>query len=280
MEHEIDIWIDRAEATWLEALHAHAASLFRNGLLPSHNQSHHIRVWNLRKSLLREIATFNSRLAPSLVEGVLIAALFHDLGMCSSIREDHGRLSRENCEQWFRESGRDYPERYEEILRAIEVHDRKEEQLYGSTEPDTTPDILALLSVADDLEAMGTIGIYRYAEIYLMRDIPLEELGNRILENARLRFERLAEKCHRCPRLLEEYQQQYDELTGFYRKYNLQLKKTSHTALESSGPLGVINYIRRHGLDTGELKGAGEEEGDELRAYFKKLEYEMEKARL
>ncbi len=37
---------------------------------------------------------------------------------------------------------------------------------------------LGILSVADDLEAMGTIGIYRYAEIYLLRDISLENWGN------------------------------------------------------------------------------------------------------
>jgi HD superfamily phosphodiesterase len=276
LEPEIHIWIDRAEATWLEALHAHAEKLFRDKLLPSHDQNHHIRVWNLCKSLLSEIATFNSRMDPSLVEGVLIAALFHDLGMATSTREDHGKLSRENCKQWFRDSGLDLPDRYEEILRAIEEHDRKDEQIYRSFEPGTTPEILAILSVADDLEALGTIGIYRYAEIYLMRDIPLEELGTRILDNARLRFEKLAEGCRLCPRLLEEYQQQYDELAGFYRQYNLQLKKTSQTTLVRSGPLGVINYIRRHGLDKGELKSAG----DDIMGYFKKLDYELEQARL
>lgn len=129
MEPEINIWIRRAEDSWLHVLVAHAEKLSSNMELTSHDHSHHIRVWNLCKSLLREVSSFSRGVDPSLVEGLLIAAMFHDLGMAISIREDHGSLSRENCEQWFRQSGRDLPERYGEILRAIELHDRKNEDI-------------------------------------------------------------------------------------------------------------------------------------------------------
>ena len=107
MEQEIKLWIDQAETTWLEVLYKHAKALFQNGSLPSHDHTHHLRVWNLCKSLLTEIASFNSRMDYELVYGILIAAFFHDLGMVFSTREDHGRLSRENCEQWFRDTGRE-----------------------------------------------------------------------------------------------------------------------------------------------------------------------------
>ena len=43
-----------------------------------------------------------------------------------------------------------------------------------------------------------------------------------------------------------------------------------------SGPLGVINYIRKQGPDPNELKGAGIDVHD----YFRKLEHELEQARL
>ena len=276
MEPDLKIWIDQAEGTWLADLYAHAENLFRNNVLPSHDHSHHLRVWNLCKSLLREVRVFCSALDQPLVEGVLIAAFFHDLGMASSTREDHGLLSREACEHWFRESGRKLPERYKEILEAIELHDRKEEQIYDSFRPGNSPKILAFLSVADDLEALGTIGIFRYAEIYLERGIPMEELGTRILENAGNRFKKIVEGCRLCPALLEEYRSQYDELNNFYEEYNLQIQKTSIADKINTGPLGVINYIRTRGLDKSFLKEAGKD----VNEYFINLEYELEKARL
>ena len=41
-----------------------------------------------------------------------------------------------------------------------------------------------MLSVADDLDAFGFTGIYRYSEIYLMRGINPNQLGHLIIENA------------------------------------------------------------------------------------------------
>jgi len=272
----LEIWIDRAEETWLAALYDHAEVVFQKSPLPSHDHTHHLRVWNLSKSLLREIATFNSRIDQSLVEGVLIATFFHDLGMATSTREDHGRLGSECCMTWFRDRGRTKPERFEEITRAIELHDRKDLQMYKSFSPDTAPEILGILSVADDLEALGIIGIYRYTEIYLERNIPLEELGTRILGNVLTRFEHLSDGCRLCDRMLEKYRQQYDELWLFFQEYNIQLKAVSQVDAVSSGPLGVINYIRKHGLDKIALDRAHGEVND----YFRKLKYELDQARL
>jgi len=260
----------------LDALYEHAKALFVDNKLPSHDHTHHLRVWNLSKSLLREIATFNSRIDQSLVEGILIAAFFHDLGMETSTREDHGRLGAERCMSWFRHSGRTKPERFEEIIRAIELHDRKDLQIYKSFSPELAPEILGILSVADDLEALGTIGIFRYTEIYLERGIPIEELGTRILANVITRFEHLSDGCRLCDRLLTRYRQQYDELCFFFQEYNTQLKAVSQADTVSSGPLGVINYIRKHGLDKIALNRASSEVND----YFRKLEYELDQARL
>ena len=276
MGSEIEIWIDQAEATWLDELYKNAESLYQNKPLPSHDHTHHLRVWNLCKTLLRELVTFNSRMDQSLVEGVLIAAFFHDLGMVYSTREDHGTLGSEYCKRWFGETGSVAPERFEEILRAIELHDRKDEQIYKSFQPETPPEILGILSVADDLEALGTIGIFRYAEIYLMRGIALEELGMRILENVHTRFEKLSDGCRLCEGLVEKFRKEYDELCRFFDQYKLQLLTVSELDAVSSGPLGVINYIHRHALDKTGLDGAE----SEVKDYFRKLEYELDQARL
>ena len=260
----------------MDALYDHAKALFHLSPLPSHDHTHHMRVWNLSKSLLREIATFNARIDQSLVEGVLIAAFFHDLGMATSTREDHGRLGSEHCLTWFRDRGRTKPERFEEITKAIELHDRKDLQMYKSFSPETAPEILGILSVADDLEALGTIGIFRYTEIYLERNIPLEELGTRILANVNTRFEHLSDGCSLCDRILIRYRKQFDELCLFFQEYNIQLKDVSQADAVSLGPLGVINYIRKHGLDKIALDRAHSEVND----YFRKLEYELDQARL
>jgi HD superfamily phosphodiesterase len=206
----------------------------------------------------------------------LIAAFFHDLGMTTSTREDHGSLGSELCLRWFLERGVKVPERFDEITRAIELHDRKDIQIYKSFSPESAPEILGILSVADDLEALGIIGIYRYTEIYLERDIPLEELGMRILTNVSSRFEHLSDACRLCRKVLEKYRQQYDELCLFFEQYNVQLKAVSQVELVSFGPLGVINYIRRHGLEKSALDQADSEVND----YFGKLEYELDQARL
>jgi HD superfamily phosphodiesterase len=276
LDPALEIWIDRAEASWLNELYDYAKSLFQKCTLPSHDHTHHMRVWNLSKTLLREISTFNSSMDQYLVEGVLIAAFFHDLGMTTSTREDHGSLGSELCLRWFLERGVKVPERFDEITRAIELHDRKDIQIYKSFSPESAPEILGILSVADDLEALGIIGIYRYTEIYLERDIPLEELGMRILTNVSSRFEHLSDACRLCRKVLEKYRQQYDELCLFFEQYNVQLKAVSQVELVSFGPLGVINYIRRHGLEKSALDQADSEVND----YFGKLEYELDQARL
>jgi hypothetical protein len=164
----------------------------------------------------------------------------------------------------------------DDILRAIELHDRKDIQIYTSFNEETPPEILGILSVADDLEAMGTIGIFRYAEIYLRRNIPLEALASRILDNAATRFNKLKRACHLCSGVIKTFERQYDELRHFYEQYNLQVKGSPRIETVTSGPLGVINYIRTRGLNLTYLDHAQKEVSD----YFRKLSYELEQARL
>lgn len=276
MEPGLEIWIRRAEASWLDELYANAESLYRTTSLPSHDHSHHLRVWNLCKTLLRETVDFLPSIDQLFVEGVLIAAFFHDLGMVYSTRADHGHLGVELCIEWFRAPGRERPGNFNEILRAIELHDRKDEQIHGSFQRDTPPEILTFLSVADDLEALGIIGIYRYAEIYLRRGIPLEELGDQILENASSRFRNITRACLLCDHIVENFQPQYEALRQFFEKYNHQLKAVSPADELSSGPLGVINYIRTPGTGISDLTGANRE----VTEFFRKLEHELDQARL
>lgn len=275
--------IDQAEDTWLSPLYSNAESLFSDAFLPSHDHSHHLRVWKLCKSLLLEISRINTSIDQSMVEGVLIAAFFHDLGMVTSNREDHGKLGGNLCKEWFREKGFAPPHRFEEILEAIELHDIKEKGSYSKINRTDQPPILSLLSIADDLEAFGTIGIYRYAEIYLLRDISLAQLGDRILSNAEARFKNLQKSCKLCPSIISKYQKEYAILRDFYQFYNLQLQKEAIPETVFVGHLGVINYIRTLGVE----KHNGPESFPDLlqnedtlvNTYFRTLKNELEKAR-
>ena len=282
MKVPLDIWIGQAEENWLGAINTYARELYQKSFLPSHDHSHHLRVWNIAKQLLKEISASHSSVSPDLVEGVLIAALFHDLGMAQSTREDHGRLGRELCISWFSAYGHPHPPEFDQILEAIEMHDRKEAR--SSPEAKSPPGILHILSVADDLEAMGVIGIYRYAEIYLLRGIPMKDLGRRILENAEHRILNLSSSGF-CPGLIGQYQNQFDELTFFYKQYIRQLQEVELAEQVMEGQLGVINYILSQGMTQQvrpeDLSRKAEEEGQELmiRKFFSKLKNELEKER-
>lgn len=284
MEQSPDIWIKQAETYWLHSLYAYAKELYQKSFLPSHDHSHHLRVWNIAKQVLRELASSQSPLSASLVEGVLISCFFHDLGMVQSTREDHGLLGRELCQNWFSEGGRKAPSSFDRILYAIEMHDRKEARFYADPESAASPGILGILSVADDLEAMGVIGIYRYAEIYLQRGIPLEELGKRVLINAIQRFSNLRSS-GMFPQTIRKYQVQFDELCHFYTQYNLQLTQVEKAALVEEGQLGTINYIRTRSMEAKvrpeNLISLAEEEGKNamLREYFSRLRKELHNAR-
>ena len=76
---------------------------------------------------------------------------------------------------------------YKDVLETIENHDNKD---YPQAAEGISA-LLNVLSVADDLDAFGFTGIYRYSEIYLARGINPLKLGNLIRENAAGRFENL-----------------------------------------------------------------------------------------
>jgi hypothetical protein len=98
--------------------------------------------------------------------------------------------SRRLCEEFFRKGDHPLPAGFPEILDAIEHHDDKSIRM-SSILGNPEQLFLQLLSTSDDLDAFGYTGIYRYAEIYLYRNINQKELPVRILENLNNRFNNL-----------------------------------------------------------------------------------------
>ena len=245
MSGKLQIWIDRTEKKWLAKLQDYGKEIFSQTFLPSHDHTHHRRVWNICRSLLEHVTAFNRHLDPSLVEGLLIAVMFHDLGMAVTRDREHGPVSRELCEKYFLEKKLEQPERFSEVLDAIERHDMKDDRIYFGISPDEPPDLLTLLSLADDLEAMGTIGVYRYAEIYLARGMELKDLGIHILGNASTRFNHISKSCTMCPQIIRAYRQEYIYLVAFYDRFNQQLLVETEPENVRSGYIGIVNTIRR-----------------------------------
>lgn len=180
---ELKYHIQQAEQKMLEPLYKFCESIFADNKIPSHNHTHHLRVWEYAKEILYAL-DFSTEVNYNMVESCLIASLFHDTGFTKTTNENHGIESRGICIKYFEDNYLSKPDNFEEILSAIEKHDDKEYKLNDNA-PNT---ILSILCNADDLDAFGKIGIIRYTEIYLLRGINLNELPNLVITNLDKRF--------------------------------------------------------------------------------------------
>ncbi len=196
----------KAEARHLPTLSQHCKKLFTGVFLPSHDHLHHARVWSHARSLLLLLDRSGIKIPDTLPEELMIAVFFHDTGLIRTPGEQHGKESRKFCEDFFSEQASGLPtgKSLDRILYAIEHHDDKSLNTSSTRiRPGMFPELLSLLSASDDMDAFGIMGIYRYAEIYLLRGIHPEQLPGSVTLNVRNRFENL--------------QNTFDELTDFIR---------------------------------------------------------------
>lgn len=171
------------ENKWLKQLSVFCQNLFSKVQIPSHDYSHHLRVWQYSKEIIYAINT-TYQIDKNFIESCLIASFFHDTGLTKTLNENHGYESRKICEKYFENEEIEKPKNFKEILTAIELHDDKN---YIATNK-IPNSILSVLCNADDLDAFGKIGIIRYTEIYLLRGISLNELPKPVIINLDKRF--------------------------------------------------------------------------------------------
>lgn len=209
--------IGSAELRFKRVLEDFFISHYHEKVLPSHGIDHHRRVWNYSKELLSLLTDNNSVNFSQLPEKLIITSYLHDIGMSVNPDFEHGRYSRELCKEFMIQqhiSENDFPG----VLDAIENHDRK-----NYIDPKGEGRLLEILSVADDLDAFGFIGIYRYTEIYLIRGIRIEEIGNLILKNAEKRFENFTRTPGLIDKFIKNQKERYDILIQFFNGFNNQL---------------------------------------------------------
>jgi HD superfamily phosphodiesterase len=225
--------IKSAEQQFRQKLEEYFSSKYEENNLPSHGISHHRRVWEYARELMLtqgEDYKINNTRFPFIL---IIACYLHDSGMSVDFGPRHGLLSMEICRKFLLQNNLDEKD-FPDLLPAILNHDNKD---YAGSEP--VSGIQTILSVADDLDAFGFTGIYRYLEIYIKRAIDPVLLGEAIPANASKRFFHFEKKFGFAEKLIEKHGKRYRILMDFFSGYNDQIRSGSHEA----GYLGVADLI-------------------------------------
>lgn len=233
-------YIRNAESRWLEQLQFRCWQIFNNVHLPSHDETHHERVWKQAKDLLVQLAQNEIRLSEKDIEKLLIATYFHDTGMSVSTQKDHGRMSREIAREFLLDKDLSSGEK-EEILEAIEHHDKKD---YSPADNKPDLNLRALLNLSDDLDALGFVGAYRYTEIYLLRDTPVTDIPDVVLENLTRRFHYIKSFLSFSPAYLKTQRLRYMATRNFFKDLNFQMKQAGDDLSTCNGPIGIVNYLK------------------------------------
>jgi hypothetical protein len=230
--------INSAENQYKQILEEFFISVYNERHLSSHGIDHHRRVWNYSREILIAIPLDNTPELLRLPSDLLIACFMHDIGMSVDTGLKHGKHSRDICSRFLKEnmlSANDFTE----VLEAIEYHDNKE---YSAN--DFKNKLLTILSVADDLDAFGCTGIYRYSEIYLTREIGFDKMGYMIRENARKRYDNFIRTFGTYDELVVKHWERYFLLDMFFTKYNEQLPFYQFGTEHPSGFCGVVEIIK------------------------------------
>jgi hypothetical protein len=231
----LTVFIESAELRFKQVLEDFFVSVYDEKNLFSHGIDHHRRVWNYAKELLTT-RLIQSKLRPACDPSKLIIACYlHDIGMSVEQGPRHGIHSRELCLQFLKKNN--LPEyNYFDVLDTIANHDNKD---YSST--GVSNDLLKILSVADDLDAFGFAGIYRYSEIYLLRGINPAQFGHLIPENAGKRFKNFEDIYGVKNFYVKFHRKRYEILTDFFIQYN---KKADSFNFVTDAPKGYCGVIQ------------------------------------
>ncbi|HOW09868.1 MAG TPA: HD domain-containing protein [Bacteroidales bacterium] len=216
-------------------------------ILYSHDISHHRRVWKYAGELY--LTTGPDDLP---AEKLLITSYLHDIGMATDRSERHGSVSMELCRSFLAANNMD-TDHYSDVLGAIESHDDKE---YRKPASNHAP-LLKILSAADDLDAFGYTGVYRYLEIYLARGIDPAIIGHEIIRNATVRFLNFESGFANYPSLIEKYKPRYLILANLMARHNSETEMSVSKKGTGNLPQGIVSLVSdmmRYNLPPGETE--------------------------
>ena len=216
----LPVILSKVESTWLAPLYQFCKQQFSSVQIPSHDDLHHLRVWQLAKELISELDANGSPFSEAEIELIIIAVFFHDIGMVETIDQKHGLAGRVICQKYFDENYPDFAGNLNIALDAIENHDDKayKNSVYHGNSHKTT---LSILCVCDDLDAFGAIGVFRYMEIYMLRGVTIDELAAIVLPNLESRYKNF----HQLYGHLTDFHQHQTQNYHFIRDFYLKLQQ-------------------------------------------------------
>ncbi len=113
-----------------------------------------------------------------------------------------------------------------------------------------------ILSAADDLDALGYSGIFRYWEIYTLRNIHENEIPEKVLTNLEARFSYYVSSFGFLDSLLSEQQKRYEIIKDFYANTRENHSGSKNTN-SSQSTQTIIEYfyklVRNDGISPEEI---------------------------
>jgi hypothetical protein len=173
-----------------------------------------MRVWSFARELICELSYLGIYLNRNEISLLMLSVFFHDTGLTQTLDEDHGWQSRKLCEIFLEENSAIFNYDTTIALNAIEQHDKKKEHALNENISDRS--LLKILTICDDLDAFGLRGIFRYAEIYLLRGISEKTLSNKVLQNLELRLEAFSSQLWIPAPIKSRHINRYKETFTFY----------------------------------------------------------------
>ena len=237
----LDKIIRQTETVWLAPLMKACTRQFSETHLPSHDQLHHARVWNYAKNLVLQSAKLGMAISEKDITQLIIAVFFHDQGMSETTSKEHGKISRKLCKVFIQKCNIPPPDFFEKVLDAIENHDKKEYKKTAASPNEF--EIQKFLNTADDLDAFGIIGAYRYLEIYLLRHVNANLLPEEVMTNMDGRYKHFTDNFGHCIPLVNAHFQRYLTSKNYFKDLNFQINRIGYSENVFLGPIGVANYI-------------------------------------
>ena len=147
------------------------------------------------------------------------------------------------CESFFEKNNLEKIDGFDEVLEAIQKHDDKEYRFMVYHAETSQKNVLSVLCVSDDLDAFGAIGVFRYAEIYLLRNTLIKELARKVLEDLERRYKNFCNLYSNLDAFTKKQKARYEFTRKFYQDLEKELNNMEYSRTIRFGAIGVLNVL-------------------------------------